>query len=284
MIDMIEARLIGQQISEHLTGKRIAVAEMAQKKEGSMRDDYLLHVEPDEFKLRLEGAVLTAAYAKYRHICIETSSGYGIDISDLYGKILFIGEGSKIPGNPPISLKFDDGSSLIVLPGVWGAMSLAQNQQLQEFRDSSDPEILDILSDSFSVSTIKVLMSIDEFKDSTMKEFNSRHAKPCIMSLFGAYSQEVLYRAGIHPKKKVANLSDLDIEKFCTAVKDVANEAVRLGGRASERDLFNKSGGFVPSLSPDNVGKACVKCGSAISALSLGGARKYIICPGCQTI
>ncbi|MHB1457878.1 MAG: hypothetical protein ACYC0V_13290 [Armatimonadota bacterium] len=90
MIDMIEACLIGQQISDNLVGKTIAVAEMAEKKEGSMRDAYLLHVNPDEFKLRLERASLTAAYGKYRHICIETSSGYGLDLADIYGNADFV--------------------------------------------------------------------------------------------------------------------------------------------------------------------------------------------------
>lgn len=284
MIDMIEARIIGQQISDNLVGNKIAVAELADKKKGSMRDAYLLHVKPDEFKLRLEGASLTSAYGKYRHICIETNSGYGLDLADIYGKLLFIEKGEKIPGNPPISLRFDDGSSFIVLPGVWGAMGLTSNKQLQEFRESNDPDILDIFSDSLTASAMKGLMQKDEFKESNIKQLLSKHSKPGIMSLMGAYSQEVLYVAGIHPKKNVNMLSDSEIEKLCIAIKDVASKAIELKGRVSERDLFNNPGGFVPYLSSDTVGKACVVCGSIIKVMNMGGAGKFYICPGCQTL
>lgn len=284
MIDMIEALIISRQISDNLVGKKIAVAQMASKREGSMRDEYLLHVNPDEFKLRVEKSILTAAYSKYRHICIETDSGYGLDITDIYGKVLYIENGAKIPGNPPVSLKFDDGSTFIILPGVWGSMGLVPNQQLRDFRDSSDPDILDILSDAFTVSAMKNLIGNEEFKECNIKQLLSRHAKPAIMSLMGAYSQEVLYKAGIHPKKRVDELSDSDIEKLCVSIKDVADNAVKLGGRASERDLFNNPGGFIPSLSSDTVGKPCTVCGEIIKPMNMGGAGKFYICPGCQTI
>ncbi|MHB1458975.1 MAG: hypothetical protein ACYC0V_18855 [Armatimonadota bacterium] len=127
-------------------------------------------------------------------------------------------------------------------------------------------------------------MQKDELKESTIKQLLSKCSKPGIMSLMGVYSQEVLYQAGIHPKKSVNMLSDSEIEKLCMAIKEVASRAVKLNGRVSERDLFNNPGGFVPYLSSDTVGKACAVCGSIIKVMNMGGAGKFYICPGCQIL
>lgn len=284
MIDMVEARLIAGQISDRLLGKRIVAAEMGERKEKSMRDAYLLSVKPEEFRTRLVGTELEDVYAKYRHVCIETSGGTGIDLWDVYGKILLIEKGAKIPGNPPILLGFVDGSHLIVLPGVWGAMRLASNEELHAFRDSSDPDILDSSSQEFTLSALKRLLGMEEFQLSSIKEVLTKFDRPGIMSMMGAYSQEALYRARIHPKRKVKALSDEELASLHRSIQEVTRDAIQAGGRASERDLYDQPGGFVPTVSKATEGKPCPVCGTTIQAIKMGGAGKYFICPGCQVL
>ena len=110
MIDMIEARIIASQIADNLVGKEIGSAELVKRKEKSMRDQHLIPMAPEEFRSSLEGKTLTDAYSKYRHVCIETDGGWGLDIWDVFGKILFIENGAKVRGNPPIALRFTDGA------------------------------------------------------------------------------------------------------------------------------------------------------------------------------
>lgn len=284
MIDMVEARVIAGQISAHLIGKRIAAAQLGERKKKSMRDAHLLRVKPEEFRARLGGTALSDAYAKYRHVCIETDGGFGLDIWDVYGRILFIEKGARMPGNPPISLGFDDGSSLIVLPGVWAAMRLASNEDLCAFHASSDPNILDTSSEEFTLSALKGLIGREEFERSHIKEVITKHSSPGIMSMMGAYSQEALYRARIHPKSKAHALSEKELASLHRAIQEVTRDAMEVGGRASERDLFDKPGGFVPSVSQATEGNPCPVCGAAIQAIKMGGAGKYYICPGCQVL
>jgi formamidopyrimidine-DNA glycosylase len=284
MIDMVEARVIAGQIAEHLLGEKVRTAELAARKKKSMRDAFLLRVKPDEFRARLEGATLTDAYAKYRHVCIETDSGFGLDVWDIYGKILYIAKGAKIPGNPPISLGFEDGSHLIVLPGVWGAMRVPSNEELRAFRDSSNPDILDTSSEAFTVAALKRLIGMEEFQGSHIKQVITKHGSPGLMSMMGAYSQEALYRAHIHPKRKAQQLTEEELVSLHRAVHKVTHDAIRAGGRASERDLFNQPGDFVPTVSQATEGKPCPVCGAAIKAINMGGAGKYYICPGCQVL
>jgi len=284
MIDMVEARVIAGQIAEHLLGKKIAAAELGERKKKSMRDAHLLRVKPEVFRERLEGTTLTDAYAKYRHVCVETDGGYGLDVWDVYGKILFIEAGARVPGNPPIALVFEDGSRLIVLPGVWGAMRVASHEELGAFRASSDPNILDTSSDEFTVSDLKRLVSMEEFMGAHIKQVLTRHGSPGLMSMMGAYSQEALYRARIHPKSKAHALTDDQLVALHRAMQEVTRDAIAAGGRASERNLFDQPGGFVPSVSQAAEGQPCPVCGAAIQAINMGGAGKYYICPGCQVL
>jgi len=284
MIDMAEARVIADQIAEHLLGKRIAGAELGEKKKRSYRDAYLLRVKPEVFRERLEGTTLSDAYAKYRHVCLETDGGAGVDVWDVYGKILYIEAGAKVPGNPPIALLFDDGSRLIVLPGVWGAMRLASNEDLRAFRDGSDAEILDATSEAFTVEALRGLIVRDAFQKSTIKEVIARHGSPGIVGMMGAYNQEALYRARIHPKRKPQTLSDDELAALHGAIQGVVRDAIAAGGRGSERDLFDRPGGWAPTVSRATEGTPCPACGALIAEVKLGGGGKYYMCPGCQVL
>lgn len=284
MIDMVEARVIASQIADTLLGKKIATAELANRKKKSMRDAHLLRVKPEEFSAGLVGRTVMGAFGKYRHVCIQTDGELGLDVWDIYGKILFIPAGKKIPGNPPISLSFEDGSRLIVLSGVWGAMNLVSSAKLEAFLAAVDPNLLETAAEEFTLPALKALLGRAELQKNTIKEALTRYFPPAIVSMMGAYSQEALYRAKLHPKHKVKSLSEMDLATLHQAIKNVTEEAIAAGGRSSERDLFDRPGGFVPAVSAATEGKPCVVCGTAIEALKLGGAGKYYICPGCQKI
>lgn len=284
MIDMVEARVIAGQIAEHLLGKRIASAELGERKKRSYRDAYLLRVKPEVFRERLEGMTLSDAYAKYRHVCLETDGGTGVDVRDVYGRILYIAAGARVPGNPPISLGFDDGSRLIVLPGVWGAMRLAANEDLRAFRDASSPDVLDTSSEAFTVEALRRLVTMDEFAKSTIKQVITKHGSPGIVGMMGAYCQEALYRSRIHPKRKAQALTNDEFVALHGAIRDVTRDAIAAGGRASERDLFDRPGGWAPTVSKATEGTPCPACGALIAEVKLGGGGKYYHCPGCQVL
>jgi formamidopyrimidine-DNA glycosylase len=282
MIDMVEARVIAAQIATHLVGKKVAAAELAERKKRSYRDAHLLRVKPDEFRARLEGATLSDAYAKYRHVCIETDGGFGLDIWDVYGKILYVESGAKTPGNPPIALNFDDGSRLIVLSGIWGEMRVRSNEELSAFRDSCDPNVLDVSSEAFTLSALQGLIAAPQFAKSSIKEVLTKYGSPGLMSMMGALAQEALYRARLHPKRKAASLSEAEAAALHRAIQETARDAIAAGGRASERDLFDRPGGFSPAVSSATEGQPCPVCGATIQAIRAGGAGKFYICTGCQ--
>jgi len=284
MIDLVEARVIAEQIAGNLLGRRIVAAELAERRKRSYRDAYLLRVTPEAFRERLEGATLSEAYAKYRHICLETDAGHGVDLWDIYGKVLYIAPGAKSPGHPPIVLVLDDGSRLIVLPGVFGQMRLRPNEALRTFRDGSDPDVLDATSEAFTVEALQRFLALEAFQGMIIKRVITKTDRPGIMSVMGVYSQEALYRAGIHPKRKAHSLTDAECVALHRAISDVIRDAMAVGGRASERNLFDQPGGFTATVSRETEGTPCPACGTAIAEIKLGGAGKYYFCPGCQVL
>ena len=95
--------------------------------------------------------------------------------------------------------------------------------------------------------------------------------------------QDILFRAGIHPKRKLATLGDADAERLFRTLKSVLREMTDRGGRDTEKDLFGKPGGYAVQLSRNTCVEPCPVCGGPIvKEAYLGGAVYY--CPGCQPL
>lgn len=95
--------------------------------------------------------------------------------------------------------------------------------------------------------------------------------------------QDILFAAGIHPKRKARSLSKAEKEKLLGCVISVPEEMTARGGRDTEKDLFGRAGGYATKLSKNTLGKGCPRCGGPITKEAyLGGAVYY--CPHCQPL
>lgn len=95
--------------------------------------------------------------------------------------------------------------------------------------------------------------------------------------------QDILFRAGIHPKRKIDTLADADAERLFGVVKSLLTEMTRRNGRDTEKDLFGVCGGYVVQLSRNTCAAPCPVCGGPIvKEAYLGGAVYY--CPRCQPL
>lgn len=95
--------------------------------------------------------------------------------------------------------------------------------------------------------------------------------------------QDILYNAGIHPKRKIMKLSDKEIQALFHSVKNTLKEMAQKGGRDTEKDLFGRPGGYATKMSKNTLHQSCSRCGSVIKKETyLGGSIYY--CEGCQPI
>ncbi len=100
------------------------------------------------------------------------------------------------------------------------------------------------------------------------------------------YVDEALYRAGIHPERSAASLTDSEYQRLTEEIKATLSEAIELGG-STIRSYINsqgKIGMFQQQLYVyGRTGEACKKCGTPIVKLKVAGRGTHI-CPCCQPL
>ncbi len=107
-----------------------------------------------------------------------------------------------------------------------------------------------------------------------------------IAGLGNIYTDEALFRAGIHPKKKSADLTGKEIKLLHKSIREVLREAIRLHGTsAADRQYVDSEGALGKFQTRLNVyqreGKKCPHCGTVIETMKLGGRTAHF-CPRCQ--
>ena len=108
-------------------------------------------------------------------------------------------------------------------------------------------------------------------------------SEPGIWGIGNGCLQDILYRARLHPKRRVVDVTADERHALYTAIRDTLKQMVELGGRESERDLYGNRGGYVRILDSKTKGTPCPECGTAIeNAQYLGGAIYF--CPTCQNL
>ena len=95
--------------------------------------------------------------------------------------------------------------------------------------------------------------------------------------------QDILFRAGLNPRKKLEDWPDRDGDKVFHAIKDVMADMTEQGGRDTEKDLLGNAGGYRTLMSRNTLGRGCPACGQeVVKEAYLGGTVYY--CPVCQPL
>jgi formamidopyrimidine-DNA glycosylase len=98
------------------------------------------------------------------------------------------------------------------------------------------------------------------------------------------YANEMLYRAGIHPRRRAGSLTRREVEALADAARTVLAEAVQLGGSSISdfRDSLGRRGHFQLQLAVyQREGEPCARCASPIKRLVLSGRSSFYCCK-CQ--
>ena len=111
--------------------------------------------------------------------------------------------------------------------------------------------------------------------------------EPTVIAGIGnIYSDEILWKARIHPLKEVSSLSGTELKKIHLAIKEILPLAIRLGGE-SVSDYRRPSGekGYYDKARKvyRKEGQKCPVCGEPIERIKIGG-RSAHYCPNCQEL
>jgi formamidopyrimidine-DNA glycosylase len=105
-----------------------------------------------------------------------------------------------------------------------------------------------------------------------------------IAGLGNIYVSELLFRAGLRPRRRAARLSRDDCARVVAAMRAVLDEAIARGGSSISdyRDGFDQAGSFQDEhLVYDRAGSPCRRCATPIRGVVVVG-RSTFYCPRCQ--
>lgn len=274
MIELPEAILISQQINETISGKRImnVTAEQSPHKFAGYYGD------PQEYHELLSGKIIGKATGYGGLVEIEADEaiillGDGINLR-------YYVEGEKPPKKHQLHIEFEDYSSIYCTVQMYGGLwafreGTNDNKYYLVAKEKSSP-----LSDSFNMDYFNNLLCQCSEKTS-LKAFLATEQR--IPGLGNGVLQDILFNAGLHPKKKINTLIGVDKESLFNSIKTTIAKMVIYGGRDTERDLYGCFGRYKTILSKNTVGKPCPICGAIIKKETYMGGSIYY-CETCQKI
>jgi formamidopyrimidine-DNA glycosylase len=105
-----------------------------------------------------------------------------------------------------------------------------------------------------------------------------------IAGLGNIYVNELLFRAGVRPRRRAERLSRVECDRAVTAMRAVLDVAIGRGGSSISdyRDGFDRAGSFQDEHAVyDRAGAPCRRCAAPIRSLVVVG-RSTFYCPTCQ--
>lgn len=278
MIEAPEARYLCQQLNNTVGGKRIT--------------EVYTQFSPHKFAWFTGSSEEYAEWLSGKTIDRVQSQGGMVEIT-IGDKVLvltdgvnlrYLALGAKLPAKHQLLIAFEDESCLIASVRMYGGLMCydknAANGALSNYylTAKSKPQVM---SDDFSKEYFLGLINEESAQKKSAKAFLA--TEQTIPGLGNGVLQDILYHTHIHPRKKIAELTDKEREYLFYQIKETMNDIYQLGGRNTESDLFGENGKYVACLSKDTAGMACPRCGETIVKENyLGGSIYY--CRGCQPL
>jgi formamidopyrimidine-DNA glycosylase len=190
--------------------------------------------------------------------------------------------GAGVPENYQLLVTFDDDAFLVCTVAMYGGIQafagVLDNPYYKKALASVSP-----LGDGFDEGYFENLLdgALAAQKTLSAKAFLATGQR--IPGVGNGVLQDILFRAGINPRRKMATLAASERHTLFETLRATLAEMTEKGGRDTERDIFGSPGGYTTRLSKNTWTDPCPVCGAAIvKEAYLGGAVYW--CPRCQPL
>lgn len=274
MLEIPESLTIAAQLNKTVKGLEIRRVEAAHTKHS-----FAWYTgEPKDYAEIMEGKRLGKAAGWGSYVEIEVGD-YRFAVGD-GTNMRYYAPGEKIPPRYQTRIELEDGSNLVCTVQMYGSMFLVLPEKYDNFY--------------YQVAKEKPMPGTEEFDYAYFRELKEQAPGTLSMKAFLATEQripglgngvlqDILLRAGLHPKKKVGTVQESRWKQVYEAVTDTLEKMRDAGGRNTEKDLFGRPGRYPVMLSRNTVGKGCPYCGTVIQKASYLGGTVYF-CPNCQEL
>ena len=271
MAELPEIYKLSRQMNDRLVGKRVKNITLLQEKS--------LNIPVDEFINRTVGRTILGVQNKGKWFVIKLDAGENILISLGMGGDLLYFEGVTGEEKYQVEMDFEDGSGFTLCFWWFGRFMLVSDEELP-----IEPSTKDIAMDPFEDGfTYEYFRGLFLGKKIQIKAFLMDQKN--ISGIGNMYMHDILFSAGLHPQKKISDMTEQDFKLLYRSILDTLHFAQSKGAFFYEKDFYGNNGDF--TMEDFLVGYKdngnCPKCGSGIEQLKTGCTKSYI-CPNCQKL
>ncbi|MFP3985062.1 MAG: Fpg/Nei family DNA glycosylase [Candidatus Bathyarchaeia archaeon] len=271
-MELPELTVLSQQMRREVAGKRISEVEVANPK--------CLNMSLDCFRQKVVGKTIQSVESRGKWLFFKLDSSYVLLFNPGMGvDILHFKPSDDLPEKYHIKFVLEDRTGFTIRVWWFCYLHLLPEGKLGEHKLTAKLGISP-LDERFTLDYFKQLLS---GKRGNVKNFLLDQKN--VAGIGNVYVQDMLFNAKLHPKRKIASLSETETESLYWSLKSVLNESVKLCGLAYERNFYGEKGGcgeeqFKVAYKP---GKPCPVCQTPIQKIKTGSTSSFI-CPSCQSL
>lgn len=242
-----------------------------------VRDRRLRWPVPDDIDNKLPGQEIRSVKRRAKYLLFDTAAGTAMLHLGMSGSVRIIDIDEPAGKHDHVDICFDSGKALRFRdPRRFGSLLWTEKPFEHELLRNLGPEPL---SDEFDGS---YLWQMSRGRKVSIKQFIMNAV--IVVGVGNIYASEVLFRSGIHPKRKAGRISKERMMVLGNSIKFVLKQAIEAGG-TTLRDFHGgdgEPGYFKQQLDVyDRDGLPCSVCKAPISSIVLGQRSTYY-CKNCQ--
>lgn len=268
MLELPEVTARAQELNASIIGKKVAYVLPPTKPHKFC----WFQGDPTEYEAKIIGSQVKEAngFGIYVELCFD--NGYKLSVNDGVN-MLYTNTPAK---NYQLTIGFTDESILVLSVAMYGGIILHSGDYDNEYYIKSKYAISPF-DDTFPAYFHKLIQ--DSKPSLSAKALLATEQR--VPGVGNGCVQDILFTAGIHPKRKVVFLKDDEKERLLLAIRSVLKDMIDEGGRDTEKRISGQAGGYQTRMSKNSIAKGCPYCGQPIIKESfLGGSIYY--CPFCQ--
>ncbi|MCL6471914.1 MAG: hypothetical protein K6T91_03800 [Firmicutes bacterium] len=270
MPELPEVEVVRRSLKASVLGKKIVSFEVVRRPGKKTR--VLQNISEEEFRSGVVGASFKDIIRKGKFLIAPLTNGKSIVFHFmLTGWLNYFRSESeadeKTRRDSRLKFSFEDGSVLLFVDSRnMGRVFLVEREDFSQIgvlaRIGVEP-----LSPDFTFERFRKVIS--ESAGKTLKDFLTDQEK--IAGIGNIYSDEILRRARLRPDRRVATLTDAEIEKLYEIIPTVLKDGVA--------EIESGIPGHM--LAWRKKGRTCPECGGEVAAVKRGTTH-YYWCPSCQ--
>ena len=273
-LELPEILTLTEKMNKEIKGKKIKNAIL--KNYDSLLRMGFIKPKPKELAARLVKKSIDSISGEGKWLFVHLKPEMQLVLGEILGKIIYHKSKDTIPPKYNLLLEFEDNTFLTVIINFYGFIMAVNDNKLKQLKYPG----------KLGISPLDNKFTFQKFND-ILEESNKEIIKAVLLDqrkiagIGNSYLQDILFRAKIHPKRKAADISVGERKVLYNAITKTLKEALHLGGRDNEFDLYNKPGEYKPILDKNIKNKPCPECGKKIEKLYVLGSACYF-CSACQ--